>query len=131
MSYKLLTPDLYISAQLTVDDLKHAAKQGIKTIINNRPDQEESDQPLSIDLEKAAHSLGLNYYHIPVSPGKFNKKDAKKFAEILKNNPAPFLAFCRTGNRSCNLWALSQVDIHDNKKLHQWANNIGMKLCSI
>ncbi len=131
MSYKLLTQDLYISVQLTVDDLKHAVKQGIKTIINNRPDQEESDQPLSAELEKAAQSLGLNYHHIPVHPGKFNKEDADIFAEILENSPAPFLAFCRTGNRSCNLWALSQVDIHDNEKLHQWANNIGMKICSI
>ncbi len=131
MKFKLLTHDLYISDQLTFDDLKEAAELGIKTIINNRPDQEEAHQPLSSELEQAAQKLGLNYFYLPVFPNKFTPEDAEKFAQILDNNPAPYLAFCRTGNRSCNLWALSQVDIHNKEKLHQWANNIGMKLITI
>jgi len=131
MKFKLLTHDLYISDQLTFDDLQEAATLGIKTIINNRPDQEETHQPLSHELENAAKNLGLNYHYLPVYPGRFSHEDAEKFAQILNNNPAPYLAFCRTGNRSCNLWALSQIDVHNKDKLHQWANNIGMKLSSI
>ncbi len=131
MKFKLLTHDLYISDQLTFDDLKEAAELGIKTIINNRPDQEEENQLLSSELEQTAKKLGLNYHYLPVYPGKFTHEDAEKFAQILDENPAPYLAFCRTGNRSCNLWALSQIDIHNKEKLHQWANNIGMKLVTI
>ena len=131
MKFKLLTHDLYIADQLTFADLENAAELGIKTIINNRPDQEEENQPLSSELEQAAKTLGLNYYYIPIYPGKFTHDDAEKFAQILDENPAPYLAFCRTGNRSCNLWALSHINIHNKEKLHQWANNIGVKLTTI
>ena len=130
MTFKLLTNDLYISAQLTQNLIEQASKDGIKTIINNRPDQEEVNQPLSDELEKKALELGLHYAHLPVNPGEFTHEDAKKFVQILEQNPAPYLAFCRTGNRSCNLWALSQRNIHSKENLHQKVNNVGFKLTS-
>ena len=61
MQTRTLTEKLSVSSQLTLPDLTAAADQGIRSIINNRPDGEASDQPTSVEIEAAAAALGLGY----------------------------------------------------------------------
>jgi sulfide:quinone oxidoreductase len=68
MQTRNLAEKLSVSSQLTLSDLTAAANQGIRSIINNRPDGESSDQPTSAEIEAAAAALGLGYRHIPVVP---------------------------------------------------------------
>lgn len=79
------------------------------TIINNRPDSEEPGQATSAELEATARKLGLDYVHIPVVPGQMTDEQVAAFASALAERPGAKLAFCRTGNRSASLWALSQA----------------------
>jgi len=92
--------------QLTVADLDEAAAQGIRLIVNNRPDGEEPDQPRSADIEAAARAAGLDYSHIPVAAG-FPPAQVEAMAEALEQGPV--LAFCRSGTRSAFLWALARA----------------------
>ena len=47
MSIQKLADNLYIAPQLTEADVQEAAKLGIQTVICNRPDGEEENQPSS------------------------------------------------------------------------------------
>jgi uncharacterized protein (TIGR01244 family) len=85
------------------------ARQGYKSIINNRPDGEAGpQQPLNAEIEMAAKSLGLNYAYLPVVSGQITLEQAQEMARLLETMPGPVLAFCRSGARSTNLYMLAQ-----------------------
>ncbi len=102
-----LSPSLSISGDVGPDDLAAIAAAGFRTIINNRPDGEAMDQPTSAAIEKAAHKLGLTYRHIPVVPGDFPAASVVEFGAVLSACEGPVLAFCKSGMRSKNMYALA------------------------
>jgi sulfide:quinone oxidoreductase len=106
MQLRPLTKDLSVAAQIAVADIAALAAQGFRSVINNRPDGEESGQPSSSTLTAAARQAGLDYRHIPVVPGQLQDSQVTAFSAALAEMPAPVLAFCRTGTRSSTLWAL-------------------------
>ena len=104
-SVQPLSPDLSVSPQLNPDDMSWVAQNGFKSVINNRPDFEEgSHQPTSDAIEKAAHSAGLKYAYLPVSPGLQSAEEIASFAALVQSLPKPILAFCRSGTRSGKLY---------------------------
>ncbi|MBA1154603.1 TIGR01244 family sulfur transferase [Microvirga mediterraneensis] len=109
MPFTTLTDNLSVAPQLSPEDLQQAAAAGFRSIINNRPDGESPDQPLSDTLAAAAHRLGLAYRHIPVVPGGISPDHVDAFREALTSTTGPTLAFCRTGTRSTSLWALASA----------------------
>jgi len=110
MNLKKLNDDIYIADQITTDDIDQLVILGVKTIINNRPDQEEDNQPLSKVIEEYACKLGLSYHYLPINPGDFSKSNVTDFKRLLMIKQPPIAVFCRTGNRSVTLWALSQKE---------------------
>ncbi len=95
--------------QITADDVAEIARQGYKSIINNRPDGEAGpQQPLNAEIEMAAKALGLNYAYLPVVSGQITLEQAQEMARLLEDMPGPILAFCRSGARSTNLYMLAQ-----------------------
>jgi uncharacterized protein (TIGR01244 family) len=95
--------------QIAPEDVAEIARQGYKSIINNRPDGEGGPmQPLSADVEVAAKALGLNYVYLPVVSGQITLEQAQEMARLLETLPGPILAFCRSGARSTNLYMLAQ-----------------------
>lgn len=100
-----LATNYFVTPQVAVEDLLQLKALGFERIINNRPDHETDEQPLSVELEQAAAELGLEYVHNPVdlkvlSESEVNAQVAA-FADEKKT-----LAFCRTGTRSSVLWVL-------------------------
>ena len=101
-----LDPTTFVfTRQLAVGDIDEAAAQGIRLIVNNRPDGEEPGQPSSAEIEAAARAAGLDYRHIPIAGG-FPPERVEAMAEALDHGPV--LAFCRSGTRSTYLWALAR-----------------------
>lgn len=105
-----LAPEVFATGQVTEQDLKLIAEQGVKTVINNRPDHEEPGQPLSGDLQRAAEALGVRYVHQPVISGAMTPKDIDDFRGIYRDIEKPLLIFCRTGARSAHLFRASGVE---------------------
>ncbi len=95
-----------VSPQITEADFAAIAAAGYKTIINNRPDDEEPGQLSAAAARELATAHGLNYVHIPVKIPELSPEVVEAFATALQENPGPFLAHCRTGTRSCILWTL-------------------------
>jgi len=101
---KQLDPALAVTGQITPSDVRELAAFGYRSIICNRPDGEEVDQPDWQSIASAAAQAGLEARHIPVG-GDFTVQDQlAEFSHALADMPAPILAYCRTGNRSSQLY---------------------------
>lgn len=104
--FRRLTDDFWVAPQLVADDLSAAAALGIRTVVNNRPDNEADAQPAGAEIERAARAAGLDYVHVPVVSGGIFPDHVAAMAEALDSTQGPWLLFCRSGTRSCYLWAL-------------------------
>jgi len=101
---------------------------GFKTIINNRPDKETDDQPMSQELVTEAAKNGMVLINQPVISGNVTRQDAANFATELKRVKGPVLAFCRTGTRCTVLWALNEARHMDADVILSFAASIGYDL---
>jgi sulfide:quinone oxidoreductase len=101
-----LAPDVYVTGQIFEHDLTTASKQGIRTVVNNRPDNEAAGQPLSADLQRAAEALGIKFVYYPVVSGRITAQNVEEFGRLREEQERPMLIFCRSGARSTQLWEL-------------------------
>lgn len=83
---------------------------GIRSIVNNRPDGEQWDQPSSDEIEAAAAGHGLGYAHVPVHPGGISPETIESLRQALMTLPGPVLLYCRSGARSTMLWQLAGAE---------------------
>jgi len=105
-----IAPGFSVAAQLSVAQVADAATLGFKTLVNNRPDAEGGpDQPTSRAIAAAAQTHGLHYVYLPVVSGAITAEQALALREALASAPLPVLAFCRSGARSAQLYALAQM----------------------
>lgn len=103
-----LAPEVYASGQLFEQDLKLAAKQGVRSIVNNRADGETPGQPTSKELAAVAEEYGITFVHFPVDPGPVSGEAAEAFAKACEHLERPLLIFSRTGARSTRIWEASE-----------------------
>lgn len=108
-----LDTHVFVAPQIDVEGIRQAAQQGITTIINNRPDEEQFGQPESKELETLAKLLGMTYRHIPVTHAGFSALQIDEMVLALTQSEGPVLAFCRSGTRSTLLWALARAKVGD------------------
>lgn len=104
-----LTETVSVAGQLAPADIAAAAAQGFAAIVNNRPDGEEAGQPADAALRATAEAAGLTYTAIPVDHRGMNREQVSAMAAVLDAATGPVLAFCRSGTRSANLWALAEA----------------------
>jgi uncharacterized protein (TIGR01244 family) len=105
-----VAPDVCVAPQLTPDAMAEAARAGFRSVVNNRPDFEHGpDQPTNAAIEAAARAAGLEYRFLPVAGGWQTPEQIDAFAALLEELPRPLLAFCRSGNRSSNLYAQARL----------------------
>jgi uncharacterized protein (TIGR01244 family) len=108
MDVKKINENISVAPQIMPDDMTAAAAQGFRTIVNNRPDGEGgAGQPASVVVEAAAKAAGLNYIYLPVVSGQITESNISDFQKALAGAEKPVLAYCRTGTRCTNLWALA------------------------
>ena len=130
--FRQLSPDVWASPQIEVEDVETARKMGIAMIINNRPDDESEDQTPGASIEKAAIAAGLAYCAIPISHGGFNEPQVDAMRDALERSGGKTLAYCRSGTRSTLLWALAQsVAGEDAERLTQQAAQAGYDLSPV
>lgn len=107
---KKLHHNLYVAGQLQRSDFEALAEQGIKTIINNRPDNEEPGQLSQAESAKLAAAHGIQYHFLPLANGQpLPEGLINDFKNILEKTTDPILAHCRSGMRSSVIWALGQI----------------------
>ena len=98
-----------VAPQISVEDVAAIKAAGFTAIVNNRPDDEEAGQISGDAVRDAALAAGLTYTAIPITHAGFSYPQIEAMAQVLAGADGPVLAFCRSGTRSCNLWALAQA----------------------
>ena len=111
-----MSENVGFAGQIGPEHIVQVVEKGFKSIVNNRPDFEGgAEQPSSAQIEQAARDAGLDYVYQPVVAGQITELDVHAFAEHYNELPKPILMFCRTGNRSNNLYQLAkQMDLLDD-----------------
>ncbi|AKG08376.1 oxidoreductase [Moraxella bovoculi] len=105
-----------LSGQIIPADVAKLAKQGVKTIVNNRPDGEEPGQPTSDEIKAACTEHGIIYKQIAFSSGMLDMNHIQEFADFYNQTERPLHIFCRTGNRSSViLQAAREQDLLDEE----------------
>jgi sulfide:quinone oxidoreductase len=97
-----------VTGNVLTTDIPKIAGLGFRALINNRPDGEAADQATNAALEQAAHTAGLQYRHIPITPSGRSDSDTAAFADAMQALPRPILAFCRSGTRSTGAWTAAR-----------------------
>ena len=110
MKAKFLTDTVSVSEQVLASEINKLAEQGFRSIICNRPNHESPDQPDFTEISRAAQAAGIEARFLPVNSGLVTLDEAKKFGQLVQQLPKPILAYCRSGTRSAQLWALDQAD---------------------
>ena len=116
---------LSVSGQLTVSDVKQLAHDGIKVLICNRPDAEETDQPSFKDIEATAIKNNITFVNIPFSGINVPALCFEQFINVIDNSNDEIHAYCRTGNRCSILWGLSHVRTHSIEDTLEKAQTLG------
>ena len=98
-----------VAPQISPEQVSALAQAGFTAIVNNRPDGEEFGQPDGDAIRQAAEAVGLRYAAIPVTHAGFSATQVEAMVEAFEQADGPVLAYCRSGTRSCNLWALAQA----------------------
>jgi uncharacterized protein (TIGR01244 family) len=106
--FRRVTDRFSVAPQLAVDDMAKSAQQGFVLVINNRPDGEAPDQPTSVEVAEAAEAAGMAYAYVPVVGGP-SRGQAEAVRQAVAEAGGPVLAFCRSGTRSINTWALGEA----------------------
>ena len=101
--------NISVAPQIAVEDVAAIKAAGFTAIVNNRPDGEEAGHIPGDTIRAAAEAAGLTYTAIPITHAGFSYPQIEAMAEVLAGADGPVLAFCRSGTRSCNLWALAQA----------------------
>ena len=110
LAYKWLTHDFAVAGQLGPADIAQAAAEGVRSVINNRPDFEGGPaQPTSESMAQAAGTAGIEYAFLPVRSGYQDPVQAMQLHELLQQLPKPVLAYCRSGARSATLYYTAQA----------------------
>ena len=104
-----MAPQVYVCGQLFETDMQLLAKQGVRTIVNNRFDDESTGQPKSADLAKAAEELGMTFVHFPVDAISISDSDLQEFAKTSDDLERPLFLFSRSGKRSIKLWEKAEL----------------------
>lgn len=128
MDIRKLSETLSASPQIAVADVATVAARGFASIISNRPDGEQPDQPTAAQIAAAASDAGLAFRHIPITPGQLDHQDIAAMAEALATLPKPVFGFCRTGTRTTMMWALTEAGRQSADDLITTAGKAGYDL---
>lgn len=103
-----------VAPQISPADIPAIKAAGFVAIVNNRPDGEENGQPTGAAIRAAAEDAGLAYTAIPVTQAGFSYPQVAAMTEALGSANGAVLAYCRSGTRSCNLWALAAAGLGED-----------------
>ncbi len=108
MEYRQISDNYSVSGQILPEDIAVVKAAGFRSVICNRPDDEQPGQPSADSVKQAAEAAGLEFRYIPVISGQITEQNVADQAAALGDLDGPVFAYCRSGARCTNLYALIQ-----------------------
>ena len=104
MDYRQISDDYAVAGQIAETDIAEIKAAGYRSIICNRPDDEQPGQPSAAEIAAAAEAADIVFRHIPFVSGQMTDDDVHAMAAALDEIPGPVFAYCRSGARSTNIY---------------------------
>ena len=101
---KTLNAQVSVAGQMTTDKFQQLIKDGFKSVIVNRPDQEQGNTVSVAQLRQIAEQSQVSVIYQPILSGKISQTDVTEFAKYYNELPKPILMICRSGSRSSILF---------------------------
>ncbi|MBD2524627.1 sulfur transferase domain-containing protein [Nostoc sp. FACHB-133] len=124
---KKVSEDLSAAGQPTPEELKQAAQEGFKSVLNLR----SPDEPGFLsDEQQQAQAAGLQYANIPLKPSEANQELTEAAIQEIENLPKPILIHCAAGARAGGI-ALIANAISEGltyEEISQKAQELGLNL---
>jgi sulfide:quinone oxidoreductase len=122
-----LAPQVFVAGQVFEQELKVAAEQGIRSVINNRPDGESANQPPSAHLAGVAEGLGMTYVHVPVVSGSITPQNIEEFRQVCESLGRDPRYFGRCAKpRECS-WTTSDIIAGHQCKQRIFSDTLAVK----
>jgi len=102
-----LSETVYVYGQIRPSDVETLKERGFGTIICNRPDGEDFNQPTADEIKAVAEAAGMRFFFVPYNPSAPSPTMVEDFGKALDEAQGLVLAYCRSGNRSARLWQAS------------------------
>ncbi|PWG17354.1 TIGR01244 family sulfur transferase [Salibaculum griseiflavum] len=109
MDIRELSPDHAVSPQIDPSDLPAIAAAGYRTVICNRPDEENPPSHHAAVMAEAAKAAGLDFVIHPVTHPTIGPDTIARQMQVIDAGNGPVLAYCASGTRSSILWALGRA----------------------
>ena len=106
MEIRALTPSYAVSPQIALSDMAAIKAAGFTTLIDNRPDGEIPGSLQTEAMRTAAEAAGLTFVAIPLMPGNITDANIKAQAAAAAASKGPVFAYCASGNRCSQVWAM-------------------------
>ena len=112
---KTLNAQVSIAGQMTTDKFQQLIQAGFKSVIVNRPDQEQGNTVSVAQLRQIAEQSQVSVIYQPILSGKISQTDVIEFAKYYNELPKPILMICKSGSRSAALFnqAKAQGLLHE------------------
>ena len=101
---RALSENLTVSGQLDDKTFQLLLKQGFKSVIVNRPDQEMGNNVSVSQLRNIAEQSHVSVIYQPIENGKITQTDIIEFSKYYNELPKPILMICKSGQRSSELF---------------------------
>lgn len=124
---KKVSDDLSAAGQLTSEELKQAAQEGFKSVLNLRSPDEAG---FLSDEQQQAQAAGLQYANVPLKPSEPNQEQTELAIQEIENLPKPILIHCAAGARAGGI-ALIANAISEGltyEEISQKAQELGLNL---
>ena len=108
MDIRQINDEYAVTGQIRIEDLDQIKALGFKSIVCNRPDEEEPGQPGFAEIAAHAEELGLEIRHVPVGRMGVDADAVNGMVDALDELPRPMLGYCRSGARSTAIYEKSQ-----------------------
>ncbi len=99
-----ITDNYAVSGQIAIEDVEAIASAGFRTIICNRPDNEDPGQPAADDVAAACKTHGVHFHFLPFAGNTLPIDVVEAMRELLLTADPPIFAYCRSGARSTVIW---------------------------
>ena len=131
MDLRKITDNYSVAPQITVQDVTDIAGAGFRSIMCNRPDDEDSGQAPYAEIARAAEEQGLEIRWVPIVNGQVSPQDREDFNTALRELPKPLLAYCRSGTRCTMLWSMVQVGRLNGEEILRLTSQAGYDMSGI
>ncbi|QYX57041.1 TIGR01244 family phosphatase [Roseovarius sp. SCSIO 43702] len=131
MDLRPITEQFAVAPQIAPEEVPEIARAGFRTIICNRPDDEDPEQPSHAQIEAAAQEEDIAFLMLPVRSGVLTEEAVNGFREALDTMPGPILAYCRSGTRCTMLWSIAQFGRMDPDEIVAKAAEAGYDMSGL